>query len=211
MYEKPDHYSLKARKEGYPARSVYKLEEIEKKFRVLPNTGAVLDIGCAPGSWSLYILRMKKNLSALVGVDLLPVELRNTPSVFQFFQGDAFDPRTQAAFRRYAPFSAIVSDAAPSTTGDRTVDTGRSFTLARNILHLAQGLLTTGGACVIKIFQGGDEKLLTEEAKGLFETVRLFKPAACRKNSFETYLIGLKKFDKPTLINSKPGGNENGG
>lgn len=195
MYEKPDHYSLKARKEGYPARSVYKLEEMEKKFRILPTGGSVLDVGCAPGSWSLFILRMKKNLHALVGVDLNPVELRNPPPVFHFFRGDMFDPRIQALVGAFAPFTALVSDAAPSTTGDRTVDTGKSFTLARKIIHLSGSLVEAGGNLVVKLFQGGDEKELVTEAKSYFETVRLFKPAACRKNSFETYLIGIKKFD----------------
>jgi len=197
MYEKPDHLSLKDKKDGYPARSVYKLEEIEKKFHVLPNSGSILDIGCAPGSWSLFIVRMKKAVDALVGVDLLPVDLHDMPPAFHFFQGDAFDPRIQALIRQFAPFAAIVSDAAPSTSGDRIVDTGRSSTLAHKVLALAGGLLKPGGACVVKIFQGGDEKRLAEEAKTLFKTVRLFKPGACRKNSFETYLLGLDKYEIP--------------
>ncbi len=193
MYEKPDHYSIKARKEGYPARSVYKLEEIQKKFHVLKPGMAVLDIGAAPGSWSLFILKALKDDGYLVAVDISPLDAasfaRPAPN-FTFIQGDAFSPAVVSHLSEKGPFDLIVSDAAPATTGNRTVDTARSSALVEGVMHLTEKLLKRGGNCVIKIFQGGDEGVFLRWMKGIFSEARAFKPEACRKNSFETYLIG---------------------
>lgn len=196
MYEKPDHYTLRAHKEGYPARSVYKLDEIQKKFRVLKPGMKVLDIGAAPGSWSLFILKTLKGDGNLLAVDLSPLDtasFAHAGANFSFIQGDAFSPENLARFHEAGPFDLIVSDAAPATTGNRTVDTARSSALVEGVMDLAERLLGTGGNCVIKIFQGGDEGKFLRWMKNLFSEARAFKPEACRKNSFETYLIGVSR------------------
>jgi 23S rRNA (uridine2552-2'-O)-methyltransferase len=187
-----DHYSVRAGKEGYPARSVYKLEEIEKKFSVINTSAAVLDVGAAPGSWSIYIsrlMRKKNSRAALVAVDLkemsFPRETRVTSLV-----GDAFSTDMLEKIRALGPYGTVVSDAAPSTTGNRTVDTGRSFTLAQSLLELASDVLLPGGNLVVKIFQGGNEGELKARALELFDSVKMLKPKACRKDSFETFLVG---------------------
>lgn len=192
MREKADHYTLQARKEGYPARSVYKLKEINEKFRLLKPGVKVLDVGAAPGSWSLFILRTLKNRCQVTAVDLQPVGIK-TPVGCTFLQADAFGEEAEKVYRQSGPFDLLVSDAAPATTGNRTVDTGRSFTIAENVLSLAEAHLAPGGSVVIKIFQGGDEKVLMERMKPDFTSVRAFKPRACRKDSFETYLVGTGK------------------
>jgi 23S rRNA (uridine2552-2'-O)-methyltransferase len=188
-----DHYTLRAKKEGYPARSVYKLEEIEQKYSVIDPRKGVLDVGAAPGSWSLFVSRLIKRKGAaprIVAVDLKEMEVP-AGSGISVLTGDAFTPDMKKELTRLGPFGTILSDAAPSTTGNRTVDTGRSFALAESVISLAEELLEVEGNLVIKIFQGGDEKLLQERIRQTYRQARILKPKACRKDSFETYLIGL--------------------
>jgi len=192
--EKPDFYALKAQKEGYPARSVYKLEEIQQKFGVLKKGGRVMDVGSSPGSWSLYALKQLKGAGFVCGVDLTPPTLGEFPPNAFFFQGDIFDAKTEATLASHGPYDTILSDAAPLTTGNRTVDTGRSYNLCERVILLAgTPLLKHQGNLVIKIFQGGDEKALGDMMRQLFTTVKALRPAAVRRESFETYYIGLGK------------------
>lgn len=188
--EKLDHYSLKAQKEGYPARSVYKLEELQEKYKILKPGQKVLDIGSSPGSWSLFVLRKFKP-EAVWGVDLNPVNMGSLPEKFHFSQGDILDPKLEAKLKEAGPFDTILSDAAPLTTGNRLVDTGRSYNLCERVILLCSTLLAPGGNVVVKIFQGGDEKDLETLMKLQFTQVKNFKPKAVRGESMETYYIGL--------------------
>ncbi len=193
MRDKPDHYTLQARKEGYPARSVYKLQEIQSKFRILPKEGKVLDIGAAPGSWSLYVSRTLKKGSRIVSVDLKPLGPGIQIAGMTFFQTDAFSENFLKEAEKEGPFDAVISDAAPATTGNRTVDTGRSFTLAFTVIEAANKLLKEGGSLVVKVFQGGDEQELLSIVKKGYNSAKLFKPKASRKESFEIFIIGKGK------------------
>lgn len=193
MRYKPDHYTLLARKEGYPARSVYKLQEIQNKFKVLPASGKVLDIGASPGSWSLYVSRTLKKGSSIVSVDLKPLGPGIRIKGMTFFQKDAFSEEFLREAEKVGPFDAVISDAAPSTTGNRTVDTGRSFTLAYKVFETAGRLLRRGGNLVVKVFQGGDEQELLSIVKKEYNSAKLFKPKASRKESFEIFIIGKEK------------------
>ena len=187
--EKPDFYALKAQREGYPARSVYKLQEIQERYRVLRKGQRVLDVGSSPGSWSLFTLKLLAGTGFLVGVDLSPVTLKSFPPNSFFFQGDIFDASTVQTLTEKGPYDVILSDAAPATTGNRTVDTARSFRLVEQVVQLAETLLIPGGSLVAKIFQGGDEKLLVDRLRVRFEQTKILKPQAVRGESFETYLI----------------------
>ena len=197
-YSSPDHWSLKAQKEGYPARSVYKLMEMDQKFNLLKPRRLpfnVLDLGAAPGSWSLYILRKFKPSSlSLVSVDLSPLSqqhgLFDRPD-FLFIQGDFTSQEVREAILSRGPYNLLVSDAAPATTGNRSLDTLRSLELAETALDYAGASLAQGGNLVIKVFQGGDTGALLKKMRGLFESARAFKPQACRSESFETYYLGL--------------------
>ncbi|MDC7126316.1 MAG: RlmE family RNA methyltransferase [Spirochaetales bacterium] len=186
-----DHYSLKAKKEGYPARSVYKLEELNSKFGIFKKNSKILDIGAAPGSWSLYCLRKTGKDSLVAAVDLKDITINKNEERLFFLQGDFFDEKIQSQLLEKGPFDAVISDAAPATTGNRTVDTGRSFTLAEGIISIADKMLCPGGNLAIKIFQGGDEKELANMLAKTFKETKIFKPKACRNESFETYLVGL--------------------
>jgi len=211
-YSKPDHWSQKAQKEGYPARSVYKLKEMDEKFGLVKSTRSpfrVLDLGAAPGSWSLYILR-KLPLKAdaletsgakpveplLVSIDLAPLSRQYDEGLFDrpdflFIQGDFTSGMIRETVVSHGPYSLVVSDAAPFTTGNRSVDTLRSLDLAETALHYAETALAKGGNLAIKVFQGGDTGKLLKAIRGLFETGKGFKPQACRAGSFETYYLGL--------------------
>lgn len=192
--ERADYYTKKARQEGYPARSVYKLEEIQQKYRILNRGDCVLDVGAAPGSWTLYTHRkLLKGSGKIVAVDLKPLELPGIPAGVVPIVGDAFSPENQREIASHGPFDAIISDAAPATTGNRSVDTLRSQQLAESVLALASEHLKTHGNLVVKLFQGGGEQELLKLMRTVFMKVKPFKPKACRSESFEIFLIGLDR------------------
>ena len=187
--EKPDFYALKAQREGYPARSVYKLEEIQQKTGLLKKNLRVLDVGSSPGSWSLYTLKLLDGTGFLVGIDLAPVKLKTFPPNAFFFQGDLFDESSFVKLKEKAPYDVILSDAAPSTTGNRTVDTARSFRLVERVIDVAEQLLVPGGSLLAKVFQGGDEKVLLDRLNTRFGQTKILRPKAVRDESFETYFL----------------------
>ena len=207
---------MKAQKEGYPARSVYKLKEMDEKFALLKKSRhqqagssgpvKVLDLGAAPGSWSLYILRKfsvpagsgKPSPVSLVAVDLSPLSRQYDQGLFDkpdfcFIQGDFTLGAIRETILSRGPYDLVLSDAAPATTGNRSVDTLRSLDLAETVLDYAGAALAPGGNLALKVFQGGDTGNLLKTIRGLFETGKSFKPEACRAESFETYFLGLGK------------------
>jgi 23S rRNA (uridine2552-2'-O)-methyltransferase len=213
-YSKPDYFAIKAQKEGYPARSVYKLKEMDEKFGLLKGNFSafrVLDLGAAPGSWSLYILRKiagrAKNSGAvqvpitgpsLVSVDLSPLSREYDEGLFDkpkffYIQGDFTQGEIREEILSHGPFNLLISDAAPSTTGNRSIDTLRSLELAETAVNYAESALVKGGNFVVKVFQGGETGNLLKQIRVLFESGKSFKPQACRNESFETYYLGLGK------------------
>lgn len=190
-----DSYTQRAHKEGYPARSVYKLEEIQKNFSIIRQNDTVLDVGAAPGSWTLYTHReLLKGKGTIISVDLNPLSLNPVPPTVTSYVGDAFSPAIRQKLVSHGPFDAIISDAAPMTTGNRSVDTSRSEWLAENVVRLAAEHLKPHGNLVIKIYQGGGEAEILKQMRTLFAKAKPFKPKACRSDSFELFLIGLDRF-----------------
>jgi len=189
-----EYYTRLAREKGYPARSVFKLREIQERFHLLASGSRVLDIGAFPGSWSRYCLELLQGRGKVVGVDLQQVRLK-PPALagFIFIQGDIFDPEVEKALLSQGPYDLVLSDAAPGTTGSATVDCQRSLELARRALEIASKGLRGGGSAVIKILQGGDEGLLLGEMRRFFAKAKAFKPAASRKESREIFLLGFRK------------------
>jgi 23S rRNA (uridine2552-2'-O)-methyltransferase len=204
---------MKAQKEGYPARSVYKLMEIDGKFGILgktpPGSGKrprILDLGAAPGSWSLYILRRFKPTedhaeplpTLLASADLQNLSRRFDKGLFDrkdffFIQGDFTSAEVRDALLSRRPYTLLLSDAAPDTTGNRSVDTPRSLALAETVLGYADSALVPGGSLVLKVFQGAGAEDLLARIRERFTSARTFKPKACRSDSFETYFLGLGK------------------
>ncbi|MBN2875332.1 MAG: RlmE family RNA methyltransferase [Spirochaetales bacterium] len=192
-YEKPDAWSIKAKKEGYPARSVYKLEEIDKKFNILKPGYRILDIGAAPGSWSLWVLRRLGAAGFLAAVDLQPLGIHPAQDNFFFWQGNLYDETTRVAIAERGPYHVVLSDAAPATSGNSGLDTDRSEAIVEAVLDYADAMLKTGGSVIVKLFMGGGQRDILDRMKASYTTARAYKPAACRSVSFETYLIGLGK------------------
>lgn len=192
-YEKPDYWSKKAFSEGYPARSVYKLKELDEKFGLLKKNYSVLDLGAAPGSWTVFALRTLNGTGHLTSIDLKPLAKDVVGSNLTFIQGDLYDEAVRVQARDLGPYDSVICDAAPPTTGNRTVDTARSTGLVELAIFYAQTMLKPGGNFVVKIFQGGDQQQLLKSMRQVFTTARGFKPEACRAESFETYLVGLDK------------------
>ena len=125
-YEKPDFWSQKAFSEGYPARSVYKLKEIDEKFGMIKKNYTVLDLGSAPGSWTTFLLRQMDGSGKVVSCDLNPLSKIVKGENLLFIQGDLNAPEIRKQIKENGPYDLVVCDAAPKTTGNRTVDTARS-------------------------------------------------------------------------------------
>jgi 23S rRNA (uridine2552-2'-O)-methyltransferase len=192
-YGKPDFWSLKAQKEGYPARSVYKLQEIDEKFSILRSGANILDLGAAPGSWSLWMLKRLSKAGKILAIDLSPLSINIQNANFSFFQGDIFDEEVKKTILSHGPYDLVVSDAAPSTTGNRMIDVTRSHALVEAVIEYAEETLKPGGNLVAKIFQGGDEREILQDLRERFTGARSFKPKTCRTESFETYLVGFER------------------
>ncbi|MDR0410929.1 MAG: RlmE family RNA methyltransferase [Treponema sp.] len=204
-YTRPDVWALQAQREGYPARSIYKLKEIDEKFRLLKPSALsrglpqanILDMGAAPGSWSLYILR--NTALSLTAVDISPLSrqfdqgLFDDKKRFTFIQADMTSTETKTLIKERRPFFLVLSDAAPVTTGNRLIDTTRSLVLAETALEYAANVLAKGGRFAVKVFQSGDSNKLLRRLKATFDKAVSFKPKSCRRESFETYYIGIGK------------------
>jgi len=187
-----DHYSRQAKKERFPARSVYKLQEIQKKFNLIKKGYKVLDLGCSPGSWLVYAANLTANKGQVIGVDLKPVSVK-IPSHVRTYVGDILSMDDALRDLIGKNFDVVLSDMAPSTTGIKSVDTARSFELCRAALSIARNLLKPGGSFVCKIFQGADFREFLDAVKTSFNKHQIFKPKSSRKASKEIYIIGLGK------------------
>ena len=195
-YEKPDFWSQKAFKEGYPARSVYKLQEIDTKFGFIKKNYTVLDLGSAPGSWTTWLLRKLEGTGCVVSVDLNPLSKDVKGDNLFFYQGDLLSAEIRTKIQTKGPYDLVVCDAAPLTTGNRTVDTARSRGLVEMAIWYAENMLKSDGNFCVKIFQNGDQQKELMKMKTIFNSAKGFKPEACRAESFETYLIGLNRKKK---------------
>jgi 23S rRNA (uridine2552-2'-O)-methyltransferase len=182
-----DHYSRRAKKERYPARSVYKLAEIQKKYRMIKKGHKVLDLGCSPGSWLLYAAELTGNKGQVIGIDLKPVSIQ-VPSHIKVITADVFELDAESLGNNY---NVVLSDMAPATTGHKAVDAARSVGLCETALSIAQSVLLPGGCFVSKIFQGSDFNQFLDSVRAEFKTQKIFKPRSTRKASKEIYIIGL--------------------
>jgi 23S rRNA (uridine2552-2'-O)-methyltransferase len=187
-----DHYFQRAKREGFAARSVYKLEELERRFRLLAPGRRVLDLGCAPGSWLQYAAQRVGPQGCVVGVDLQPVTV-SLPAQASSLVADVFALEPAQLPAGAAPFDVILSDMAPATTGIRSADAARSAQLVLRALALAGPLLRPGGSLLVKVFQGAELPALREAFRQAFARVQIAKPKASRAESVEVYLLGQQR------------------
>ncbi|HIU17008.1 MAG TPA: RlmE family RNA methyltransferase [Candidatus Avidesulfovibrio excrementigallinarum] len=197
MKEYRDHYFLKAKRENYPARSVYKLKEIDKRFRVFRAGMKVLDLGAAPGSWSLGAAERVGEKGLVLGCDIQSTQTVFPPQV-TFCQEDVFNRSEafEAALAATGPFDVVMSDMAPQTTGTKFTDQARSLELCLEAFAVAQRYLAPGGTFIVKIFMGPDIMELLGPMRRSFSRVTAFKPQSSRAESKETFYVGLG-FKKP--------------
>ncbi len=188
--DRPDSYSKQARREGYPARSVYKLEELQRRLTLMRPGMRVLDVGAAPGSWSQFAAKIVGSGGLVVAVDLAELPAIEGTKNVETITGDICDEQVIARIVELGPYDAIVSDAAPRTSGNRTLDTVRSAALVEQVLSLCDRALAPDGNLVAKLFQGGEEQRLLHEIRRRFSAGRLVKPKASRDESFEAFLVG---------------------
>ena len=195
MRKVSDYYSKKAKKEQYPARSVYKLQEVQNKHRLLRKGDSVLDLGCYPGSWSLYAAEVVGSKGIVVGVDLQQAESqpRSGSAEIHWLQADITDAAMITTIRKIRPaFKVIISDLAPRTTGNRWADHQQSINLVRTTLTLAETLLHPKGHYLAKVFQGEDFPVFVQEVKQLFGMVKVIKPKSSRTESREVFVLGME-------------------
>jgi len=190
-----DHYFHKAKKQHYLARAVYKLEEIQKKYKILNAGDRVLDLGAAPGSWIQLASGVAGRSGLVVGIDLKPIEHAFSNHVVTF-AGDIFDREfVETVLREYLPFDVVLSDMSPATSGIKAADSARSALLFERALEIAGWALRPGGTFLAKMFHGPEFHQLLADVKKQFGRTRAIRPQATRKQSREIYIlaVNLKK------------------
>jgi 23S rRNA (uridine2552-2'-O)-methyltransferase len=183
-----DAFFKRAREAGFAARSVFKLEEIDKRLRLLRPGYRVLDLGCRPGSWMQYALTIVGAHGAVVGIDRDPLA-QPLPGA-RVLQGDIYEISDAELLGELKAFDVVLSDMAPDTTGVRATDQARSAALFEEALTRAERLLAPTGAFVGKIFQGPDLDGIRKRMAARFSEVKLIKPESSRAQSIEIFLAG---------------------
>jgi 23S rRNA (uridine2552-2'-O)-methyltransferase len=189
-----DHFFYKAKENGHLARSYYKLQEADQKFRLFKPGMRVLDLGCTPGSWIEYCLEKVGTHGYILGIDRAAPH-RIFPRV-DIILDDIRNIQPERLLDKGPPFDVVLSDLAPDTTGSSSVDSYRSYELSMTALLIADRVLKNEGAFLCKLFQGENFKHFRDEVKARFRRVSVFKPRASKKASREVYVVGLDKRSK---------------
>jgi 23S rRNA (uridine2552-2'-O)-methyltransferase len=197
---KGEAYYRQAKKEGYRARSAYKIQQIHERFTVVRKGEAVVDLGAAPGGWSQVLVELVGPQGVVVGVDLQ--RIKPIPGA-HFLQGDFRVRATHDALaailaeKGHKAIDAVVSDMAPDMSGNYELDQVRSIQLCEMALDFADRHLRPGGAFVCKVFEGADFQPFRTEVKRRFKRLHQFHQPASRKSSSEVYLVGKHYLGPP--------------
>jgi len=187
-----DPRTREAKRRGFPARSVFKLEEIDRRCRILERGQRVLDLGCAPGSWSLFAARKVGRKGFVLGVDLQACDVSPSPNLV-LVEGDATELRAPDISRltdgRCPPFDVVLSDMAPRTTGVRVADHAASIELCETAFAVAVEHLAPGGTLVVKAFDGPDLGAFEDPLRKGFGKVRRIRPKGTRSRSVEVFVV----------------------
>ena len=185
--QRRDKYVRQSKLEGYRSRAVYKLKELDEKFKIVKNNLSILDIGSAPGSWTQYLSEKSKG-SKIMSIDLKEVE--KIKDVYHVV-GDFLDNKNQKIITDYFPkkIDLVVSDMAVNTTGNKNLDSIQTGELSLTAMHFAIGMLRPKGIFLSKIFMGSTFNEIVENAKKNFIESKIFKPPSSRKDSKESFII----------------------
>lgn len=189
-YDPRDRFFQQAKRDGFRARSAYKLEEIQKRFRLLRPGARVLDLGAAPGGWCQIAAREVGPRGTVLGLDLEPIPALPPPT--RTWVADAFSPELLERLRAegLVPFDVVLSDLAPKTSGIHGVDETRSIALAERALGLALAVLKPAGSFVVKVFMGGDFEQYLRLCKQSFLQTKIVRPeASVARGSKEVYVV----------------------
>ena len=183
-FKTKDHYYKKARKEKYNARSVYKLEEIDKHFKLIKKGQNLLDLGYFPGSWSQYCAKKVGRQGKVLALDLQgPQENLQSFQQVEMKRMDVFEFQTDQLF------DGILSDMAPQTTGIKSVDQAKSLELVEKVFNLSKDLLKPEGFIIVKVFDSQEAQSFIKDQKRKFLSFKLFKPKSTRSVSKEFFVI----------------------
>jgi 23S rRNA (uridine2552-2'-O)-methyltransferase len=197
-YNPKDYFFHKAKKENYVARSVFKLQEIDQRYRIFRPAIKVLDLGAAPGSWAQYASQKVGPKGKVLGIDLQPIKLTLQNSVFITADMRELDlGKTMEEHGIAPPFDLVLSDMAPKTTGIRMADQLRSLELCELALETAERFLKPGGHFVCKLFHSEEFEGLRDKIKARFEKMYNLRPESTRKESKEIFLIGIGYKGRP--------------
>jgi 23S rRNA (uridine2552-2'-O)-methyltransferase len=194
-YTPNDKYFYKAKEAGFRARSVFKLEEIQSRFKLVKKGDKILDLGAAPGSFLQSLSPLVGEQGVVIGIDLQPIASLKLKNVLTFIG----DIHKTAGWDQYLiklhinKFDVITADVAPKTTGIKDVDHYHSVELNEQVLAIAKQFLKPGGSLVTKIFTGEDFDQFVKQMKEFFGKVNCYKPKATRDRSREIYIIAQKK------------------
>lgn len=190
-YARPDARTRAAKAQGYPARSVFKLEEIDRRTKLLSPGQRVLDLGAAPGSWSLYAATRVGDKGTVLAIDRQPIA-QVFPRNVRVVQGDALTLAT-AALSELAPYDVVLSDMAPNTSGSKAADQARSFELFMRAVDVARELGRAGSHFVGKLFMSADFEAARAALTRTYEKCQVIRPEGTRSRSSEVFLVGLRK------------------
>ncbi|NOT79455.1 MAG: RlmE family RNA methyltransferase [Bacteriovoracaceae bacterium] len=186
-----DHFFHKAKKENFLARSVYKLEEIDERFKILKKNDQVIDLGYHPGSWIQYTSEKIGVNGLVIGADVRDInnKLLNIKNV-RLFQKDVLTIESMAELGVETQFDVVLSDMAPNTTGVQSVDQARSLNLVEMVFFLLPKFLKVGGHVVVKVFESNDAQVFLKEQKKHFSEFHYLRPKSTRSVSKEYFVIG---------------------
>ncbi len=185
--QRRDIYVRKSQRDGYRARSVYKLVEINEKFKIFKNGLSVIDLGASPGSWSQYISKLVKN-GKLLSIDIKHMDkIDNTIQI----KGDFTEKNCQKKIMEYfkSKVDVVVSDMAVNTTGIKDLDAIYTGELAMTAMEFSKDILNNNGSFISKIFLGSSFNEIVAMGKKIFKVVKIFKPKSSRKESKESFII----------------------
>ena len=185
--QRRDIYVRQSKVEGYRSRAVYKLQEIDEKFKIIKNGISLIDLGAAPGSWSQYAAKKIKN-GKILSIDLN--EIKNIGNTYQL-KGDFTDSKYKSEIKEYfgGKVDVVLSDMAVNTTGNKNLDSIYTGELCIGAMNFSKEILCNNGKFISKIFMGSTFNEIVSQAKKIFKESKVFKPAASRKSSKESFII----------------------
>jgi 23S rRNA (uridine2552-2'-O)-methyltransferase len=190
-YTQPDRFTRAAKAAGYPARSVFKLEEIQRRYHIFRQGQRVLDLGAAPGSWTLYVSKEVGPGGRVLAVDLSEFP-GGVPSNVIVRQLDVMQAG-RAELGDHAPYHVVLSDMAPRTSGNKLRDQALSFELCQRAVAVADELAGADSHIVLKLFMSNDFKALETALRARYAECRTVRPEATRSQSTEVFLVGLRR------------------